>query len=137
MLCKFNTKQKKDTLEFKARNLNDSKILQVKQVLNGYDWQQLYNGSTDEAFDVYHKYLSEAIDKVAPEKVFRILGKQRIREPWMTSGIMKSSKMLDTKYKKIIGLDSQSDCVTEYKNYRNMLNRVKWKINYHITVINL
>ena len=46
----------------------------------------------------------------------------------MTSGIMKSSKMLDKKYKKkIIGLDSQSDCVTEYKNYRNMLNRVKWK----------
>ena len=34
------------------------------------------------------KKLSEAIDKVAPEKVFRILDKQRIREPWMTSGIM-------------------------------------------------
>ena len=76
---------------------------------------------------MYQKNLIEAINKVAPEKDFRILGKQRIGEPWMTSGIMKSSKTLDKKYKKIIGLDSQSDCVTEYKSYRNMLNRVKWK----------
>ena len=79
------------------------------------------------------KNLSEAIDKVAQEKDFRIPGKQRIKEPWMTSGIMKSSKTLYKKYKRIIGLDSQSDCVTEYKNYRNMLNRVKWKakLSYH------
>ena len=81
MLCKINTKQKKkDTLEFKARNLNDSKILQIKQVLNVCDWQQLYNGSIDKVLNVYQKNLSEAIDKVAPEKVFRISVKQRIRE---------------------------------------------------------
>ena len=42
-------------LEFKTRNLNDSKILQVKHVLNGCDWQQLYNGSIDEVFNVYEK----------------------------------------------------------------------------------
>ena len=124
---KLNKRKKKDMLEFKARNLDDSKILQVKQVLNGCDWQQLYNGSIDDAFGVYQKNLSEAIDKAAPEKVFRISGKQRIREPWMTLGIMKSRKNLDKKCKKIIGLGSQSDCVIEYKNYRNMLNRVKWK----------
>ena len=53
-------------------------------MLNICDWQQLYNGSVDETFDVYQKNLSEAIDKVSPEKVFRILGKQRIREPWVT-----------------------------------------------------
>ena len=115
LLCyislKLNKRKKKDMLEFKARNLNDSKILQVKQVLNGCNWQQLYNGSIHDAFSV----------------VFRIFGKQRIREPWMTSGTMKSSKNLDKKYKKIIGLGSQSDCVIDYKNYRNMLNRVKWK----------
>ena len=34
---------------------------------------------------------------------------------------------MDKKYKKIIGLDSQSDCVIEYKNYKNMSNRVKQK----------
>ena len=49
----LNKRKKKDTFEFKARNLNDSKILEVKQVLNGCDWQQLYNGSTDKALDVY------------------------------------------------------------------------------------
>ena len=55
----LNKRKKKDTLKFKARNLHDSKILQVKQVLNGCDWQQLYNGSIDEAFDVYEKKFSE------------------------------------------------------------------------------
>ena len=48
---------------------------------------------------MYQKNFSEAIDKIAAENVFGISGKQRIREPWMTSGIMKSSKMLDKKYK--------------------------------------
>ena len=59
LLCyvslKLNKRKKKDMFEFKARNLNDSKILQVKQVLNGCDWQQLYNGSIDNAFGVYQK----------------------------------------------------------------------------------
>ena len=48
-----------------------------------------------------------------------------IREPWVTTGMMKSSRTLDKLYKLSLKKPPTHPSVIEFKSYRNRLNRLK------------
>ena len=48
-------------------------------------------------------------------------------EPWLTKGILKSSKTLKKRYRKKLKCPNKSEIDTKYKSYRNLLNKIKRK----------
>ena len=50
----------------------------------------LNKSNASQSFTIFHKILCDTIDKHAPETVKKINAKKIIRNPWITSGIMKS-----------------------------------------------
>ena len=61
----------------------------------------------------------------APIKTVKIPAKHIIKQPWMTSGILKSSHTLDKLYRKSIGRHKQDQKHIDYIKYRNTYNRIK------------
>ena len=65
------------------------------------------------------------MDQFAPEKSKLIAHKNRLRQCWMTSALLKSSKTLDKLYKKCIGKSKESTAYSNFINYRNIFNKLK------------
>ena len=59
--------------------------------------------------------------------------KNVLRQPWMTTGLLKSSKTRDILFRKCIGKPKQSQSYTNFIRYRNNFNRIKrvCKQNYY------
>ena len=77
--------------------------------------------NADQGFSTFHKILCTTIDKHAPETVKRINSKKIIRNPWITSGIMRSL----TKKWQMFKAHLKGDVSTfDYRNYRNSLQKI-------------
>ena len=125
-----NTSIPQNPLIIEKRNLNESAIIELNNNLMKVNWNHLKNFTdVNECYTSFTNTLKTKIDEVAPIKVIKINPKNRIKLPWITSGIRQSQKRLRKFFKK-----SQSDPVknVEYKHQRNLLNRAKRlsKINY-------
>ena len=81
---------------------------------------------------MFHTTLLETIDKIAPEREFKVPSKKIIREPWMSTGLLKCCKKQQKLYCEFIKTrTAESEKV--YKDYRNMLQKLKHfcKINHY------
>ena len=88
----------KTPLTFTSRRLNEMKINTIKQDLCRIDWTSLLSDlPCNESFNVFHNKLEEIMDKTAPKETVYISGKRRYTEPWMTTGLEKSSRKCDIK----------------------------------------
>ncbi len=56
---------------------------------------------------------------MCPEKI--------IHEPWMSKGLIESSRKCDKLFKRVSGLPKDDNRFIEYKNYRNFFNSLKQK----------
>ena len=64
-----------------------------------------------------------SIDKHAPERTLKIGRKSMIRDPWITTGILRSLKQQKQMYKEM--LLSKTDVSTyRYRSYRNCLQKI-------------
>ncbi len=127
-------KYKPEPVRYQTRDLGDSNLLQLKQKLERYDWTFLHNLDSNAAYDKFLELLTAELNSAAPLKRINILPTNVIREPWLTKGIIKSSKTLDKLYNKT--LNKQKDHIThqEFRSYRNQYNRIKKKMKqdyYH------
>ena len=118
----------KTPIEFKSRKLNKDKITRIKNKLFNTDWNVLLsNTDCNTNFNAFCDHLNSVMEAVAPLVVVKITGKQRFVEPWMTTGlettIMKNKKL----YHQTLRVTSMPKDLEQYKNHRNLLNRLKRK----------
>ena len=136
MICRKRLPDK-NSLEFESRNLTDKKITKIKQQLHEVDWNGVLNSDNcDDNFNTFHAIVQESMNKVAPIKKVKILGKRRFCEPWLTKGIEKSSHKKKNKlYKETLKRGAPAGIIETYKNYRNAYNKLKRyaKIQYYRT----
>ena len=125
---------KKEPLEFKYRPLNQNSINAICVELENTDWNAILNNEQlDACYEAFLLRFNSIIDTHAPIKNVTIPYKAIIREPWMTSGLIKSSKKRDKLYKKSLGKPKDSIAFMKYKEYRNTYNSIKRlaKKNYY------
>ncbi len=103
-------KYKPEPVSYQTRDLGDSNLLQLKQKLERYDWTFLHNLDSNAAYEKFLELLTAELNSAAPLKRINILPTNVIREPWLTKGIIKSSKTLDKLYNKT--LNKQKDHIT-------------------------
>ena len=69
--------------------------------------------------------LTKALDTHTPITKTTIPFKQVIRQPWMTSGLIKCSRKCDRLYAKFIGKGQNTDSCQNFTRYRNVCNSIK------------
>ena len=106
----------------RSRNLNPANLEKINNDIRHHDWHNLLNNANaDQGFSIFHKILCSIIDKHAPELDKRINPKKIIRNPWITSGIMRSLNKQRQMFKAHIKEDVST---FNYKNYRNNLQKI-------------
>ena len=116
----------KTNLEFKSRNLNDTKIGVIKERLLAVDWiGELNNRSSSDNFKKFRSIVKSIMDKISPEQTIIISHKRRYVEPWMTRGIELASRKKLELYKKSISKGGSMVDVEKYRKYRNEFNKLK------------
>ena len=85
-----------------------------------------FQATTDvnDAFDRFHCVINESIENRCPTKKVKISSKKIIKEPWLTKGIINSSKKQLRLYKQSLITRFEMDCV-RYKQYRDCLKKIK------------
>ena len=81
--------------------------------------------NTDQAYANFSNKLTALIDQFAPEKTVTIPYKRIMREPWMTKGILKSSKHRDKLFQAKLRQPPDHHSHSKYTTYRNLFNKIK------------
>ena len=116
---------KAQPLKIQYRPIDDKAYFNISEHLENTEWTYLTNLQTNEAWESFQSKITEAIELFAPIKTVKIPAKHIIKQPWMTSGILKSSHTLDKLYRKSIGRHKQNQKHVDYIKYRNTYNRIK------------
>jgi hypothetical protein len=122
---KVNKKINKDPLTFQHRQLNTTALQQITSCLGDLDWNCLNTMNIDDAYLSFSNKLKETLDKIAPEKTVIIPHKYIIRDPWVTKGIVKSSKYLDKLFRAKLKQPYCQNSLNKYIQYRNLFNKLK------------
>ena len=87
------------------------------------------------AYQFFQQTVQNALDKIAPLKTLTISGKRKIKEEWMTPGILKSLKRQKLLYSNTLKQRSCNQAHHKYKEYRNKLKQIirKRKETYYNT----
>ena len=109
-----------------------NKMNEELQQIDWHDWLQQLN--CNHSLENFHTKLIDVIDTYAPVKRVRTVKKEKRGCPWISRGIINSSRKQKELYKK--SLTSSDESVTiKYKEYRSCLKRIKRisKIMYYKT----
>ena len=98
--------------------------------MSGKNWDYFNNLSPEDGFSEFTSHINKSLDKFTPERCISIPAKYIINEPWMTPGLMTSSKKCGKLFSKIIGNDKASPGYLKYIAYRNKLNSIKRKAKF-------
>ena len=92
----------------------------------------------DDAYEAFSKQITDGFDQHAPEKTTTISPKQVIRNPWITLGILKSSKTLDKLHRKQIDKPKTSTLHQKYIDYKRIYCKIKRrsKHEYYSNLLN-
>jgi hypothetical protein len=107
------------------RQITECVMNKIANTINRTNWQYLEKLNTNEAYAAFSNTLSEIINTEAPEKTIVIPASRVIREPWMTIGLITSSRKLNKLYKKKIGKDGTHPHTMKFNQYRKMYNSLK------------
>jgi hypothetical protein len=134
-----NTKKiKKNPVEFKSRKLNQNKLRLINESLSEINWEVLETLNTDDSYNKFEETLSAILDYHAPEKITRVKHTHILTEPWMTKGILTSSKRIYKLYTKCIKKTKGDPIYDKYIEQRNKLGSIKRKAKFkhYQTLIN-
>ena len=67
------------------------------------DWKYLEQMNANDTYTEFENALNNIINGIAPEKTIKIPSSIAIRDPWMTRGLVTSSRTLIKLHKKKIG----------------------------------
>ena len=109
---------------YKTRLINDETIPGFENILRTAPWERVRKDDPKVAFDNFFEIIGEATDIAFPEVELKPKTAKSLRTPWMSSGLLKSSKTknkLFSKYKnKPTLINSEA-----FKNYNTIFNRCK------------
>ena len=111
----------KESLIFKSRSFSDQAFANMERYLSQLDWTFLSNIELNDAYSKFLGEINNCIDHFAPEKTTVIPHHKIIRQPWITKGILKSSKRLTKLYRR------KHELTIQYTTYRNLFNNIKKK----------
>ena len=89
------------------------------------NWEALNTPDVDIAYKYFTDTLFRIIDNVAPLKTVHIPAHKRIKEPWFTPGLLKSSLRVSKLYKWSKDKNGTPESKAKYREYRNIFNKVK------------
>ena len=89
--------------------------------------------NANDAYTEFENALNNIINSIAPEKTIKIPSSIAIRDPWMTRGLVTSSRTLIKLHKKKIGKHKSHQNFNKYIVYLNTFNKLKrlTKQNYY------
>jgi hypothetical protein len=91
----------KEPLTFMQRKIGHSQLRNMSETLKNTDWDDVLRyHNVNECYDSFIAHFTNIIDTHAPVTKTTIPYKATIREPWMTPGLIKSSRKRDQLYKK-------------------------------------
>ena len=128
IVCMGKTKRtsRKEPLVFTHRPIGSEQVTKMRHELSNICWSEiLHDEHVDRSYGIFIDKLRNVIDTCAPEKTTTIPHKSVIREPWMTSGIIRSSRKRDKLYRQSLGRIPDSVEKQKYLRYRNVYNSVK------------
>ena len=108
-----------------CRNLNERNIRRIKDALRFVDWNAVNDLNASKGYDFVINKIVSIMDVIAPEREISIKPSKLIHEPWMSKGLLESSKKCDKMFKKVNGKAKDDESYIEYKDYRNFYNRLK------------
>ena len=90
------------TKKIKTRRINDSSINHFHDILRNVNWDVLLlNLNADKAYDIfiseYYKYYNQAFPEIT-----KLVKSKTLLNPWITKGILKSSKIKQRLYNKFL-----------------------------------
>ena len=85
---------KKEKITFTYRKVTDVSLVNIKQELNRNWNAEMCDLDTNEAFQYLADKINLALENNCPLKTRTISSKDIIREPWMTTGLLNSSRKL-------------------------------------------
>ena len=94
---------KTEPLIFEHRKFNNKTYRQICESLSKTDWFNLNSSDAETCYNIIIDKINDAIEYFASKKITKTLAKHVIRQPWITLGILHSSKHLDKLYKKQLG----------------------------------
>ena len=119
------TSHKHGAVVVETRKMNDAKIFNIKQDLSKTDWDVLDDLDVNQGYNYFMNEIESVIEKHAPKKTITVSHKSIIKEDWMTTGLLKSSKISDKLYRDQLGVDNKSPKHVKYIRYRNIFNSIK------------
>ena len=124
LLTVSNTKKSKQEPMYRTIcDTSDKAMKSLNHDLKGINWNTALD-NVDDLFNDFHNKVQQQIDKHCPEKVIHLSPKSIRKEPWLTKGIINSSKKQLFLFKEYLSNSCSHD---EYQLYRQMLQRIKWK----------
>ena len=118
-----------------CRPIDDTAINQIEQYLNNINWTEMEHLTTDHATCYLTSQILNALNVCAPEKTIKLSAKNKLRQPWMTTALLKSSKTKDKLFKHCLNKPADNEKRIKFTEYRNTYNRLKRlsKQNYYTT----
>ncbi len=110
---------------FHKRLINDDAKEQMGKKLTEINWTYLENMNVNQAYNEFSNKLNNIVEAIAPLQTITIPASHVIRDPWMTSGLINSSRTMNELHKKKLCKDKNHPYYHEYIRYRNYFNKLK------------
>ena len=128
----INPSQRK-RVQITSRDMRQKQLKALKIELTDKLNSTELNGNVDTQFERVHGLILDSLDKHCPLRN-RLIHTAKIRkEPWLTSGLVISINKQRKLYQNSIRYDATEKDIIMYKNYRNVLTKLKriTKISYY------
>ena len=108
------------------RKINDETMRYFKNMIENTNWDEVYQiHYANKAYDKFLKIFTKIYDKAFPVCKIRIKTKSLL-SPWITKGILNSSKRKHKLYDKFLKHKTYTNEVN-YKNYKHLFETIKFK----------
>ena len=124
---KPNKKQNsKGTVTFTIKDYNENSISKINDELSQINWStSIGSMNTQDSFDYIINKIQDAVNNHCTVKTVKLANRKIYRNPWMTSGLLKSSDKLNRLHSKSLRSAPGSDRKKTYKAYRKQFNKLK------------
>ena len=109
----------------RKRIINSDSIQELRDNLSEVDWGNLYSiFKPNDAYEYFLKVFSGIYDLAFPLKTFSVKRKT-LQNPWMTKGLLKSSKRKQKLHEKFVKKSPRNENI--YKAYKSLFESLKKK----------